>query len=636
MIRRPKNVMICTALSQSPKPGVKEGSEFSSALPLIYTPTYISQSPKSQFIVEESKNSIKTPKATSPTILSPQSSLHHSSSYYLGNFSDITKTFKSEKKPIRKLRNTPKPEEPHEKIKIAENLYKNLSNTLQEISSLHLSDNDINKLKKKFLVLETEEKYIKKQTISPVNLETEENPIIKPNYKNLALLKKEDLLLSDNQNVYHDDENLEKKDQNTIKIDYFDEIAKLKMQIDDINEQKNISEEMYLSEMIVLRKKIKEGEALKVKYEDLVVEVEALKVKYENCLKTTSDNERKYMNEMKKCKKELKETLDKYHDANLELAATNNFIRKSTSMKKEKDELVDQLRKEAFNLSEINRSYISDICSLKTQLKSCQTDLDLEKQKVFSLENTQNDLLAFKDSYLSLEATLNDTKNALNLLNSDYQLLQSAYLKYQKQTIETEVSLKSQVLKLTKQLESRPFSPPSSPTIKKELKRFKTLTSKSPDSIGCDMTHKLTRKITMLEEEINSTQHFNEKTYKDLAYNRKVIEEKNFLISQLEKKIETCMSEKENETRKNVIEDMVKFLKDYGEELENTVDVIQCNACMNTSTRTFTFSCDLPLCKRLMNVEQICPNCGKQVKTRKIHLFKELRREFKTLFLIRN
>lgn len=635
MIRRPKNVMICTALSQSPKPVVKEGQDFSSGLPSIHTPTYISQSPKSQFIVEESKNMVKTPKATSPTVFSSQSSLHHSSSYYTGTFADFTKALKSERKPLQKLRNPSKPEEPYGKLKIAENLYKNLSNILQELSSLQLSDIEINKLKKVFLPLETEERYIKTQIISPLDIEFEENLSIKPNYKNLALLKKEDLLSSDNLNVCQD-ESLERKDQITIKIDYLDEIAKLKQQIDDVNEQKSIREEMYLSEMVVLRKKIKEGEAFELKYEELIIENKALKVKYENCLKSVSDNERRYLSEMKKCKKELKEALDKYYDANFELVATSNYIRKNSCMKKDRDELVEHLRKEVFDLSEINRSYISDICSLKNQLKSYQSDLDLEKQKVLSLENIQKDLLILKDSYLSLEETLNNTEGTLHLLNSDYQLLQSTYLKYQKQTIETEVSLKSQILKLTKQLEARPFSPPASPTIKTKLKRFKTLTSKSPDPLSSDMTHKLTRKITMLEEEINSTQYSKEKTYKDLVYNKKVLEEKNFLINQLEKKIETCISEKEHETRKCVLEDVKKFLRDYGEELENTVDIIQCSACMNASIRIFSSFCDLPLCKRLVSVEQICPNCGKQAKTRKIELFKELRREFKTLFLISN
>ncbi|OMJ65514.1 hypothetical protein SteCoe_38079 [Stentor coeruleus] len=626
MDKSPRQFSFHSTLSKTPrttKIGVRTNSQ---VLPLLQNSNFTVTSLRQSLQLEESKSSSRFPTKTSLSLHIPQSPTSPDSRMQGQTFSDLAKPMKNDKEPRQSLDKMRKSENNLKTLNMAENAYKQLSLLYQELELLQLTESDITMMKKSYFSEEYEEKYIKNKTLEILDEKTE-----RKGRSNSGVMGKSSFLNKfwEMQSFYNEEESLWAKEQSTMKIESGENVEILKNRIDELTKKCESLEKVYSNDNSSIKRQLeaknKEFNILHSQHEELALEFETLSKKHEICLKNLLENDKKHLKDIEEYKDQLKKAFDDMYQAKLEVKQTFEYMRKNNSLTKEKEEKISMFKTQIAELSSLNEKYVSELFDLRTALKSCEASLESEKERSLSLEKNLQELKKIASENAILKQSLKNATENLNFVDSAYKNLQISYSKSQQKAIEAEAILKSTIEKLKKtQIQPQPEV--------QKLRRFQTMTSSS-DALTFDNTQKLNQKTTMLEETLQNLHFINEKQAKDLLYNKKVIDEKNTIISQLEKKLSNCLEQNNQEIRKNVLKEVQKFLEEYKRDVKKLADTTKCRTCIKESVRLVLWPCGADMCRRTLSFEDKCPDCEYPIKSADMKMFKGLMKEFKNAYL---
>lgn len=632
MDRSSRQFSFHSTFSKTPRPttiGVRTNSQ---ALPLLQNSNFTITSLRQSLQPEESKSSSRFPTKTCLSLHIPQSPSSTDSRIKGQTFSDLVKPLKNDKEPRQNFDKMKKSENNLNTLNMAENAYKQLSILYQELESLPLTEFDIAMMKKSYFPEEYEEKYIKNSLSEALEEKNE-----KKNRSNSGIIGKSSFINKfwEMQSFYNEEESSWAKEQSTMKIEPGENVEVMKNRIDELTKKCENLEKVYLDENSSAKRqleiKIKEFNTLHADYEGLVLEFDTLTKKYEMCAKSMQESDKKHLKDIEEYKEQLKQAFEDMHQAKLEVKQTFEYMKKNASMAKEKDEKINNFKTQIAELSDLNEKYVSELFDLRTALKSCEASLESEKERSQTLENNLQDLKKVASENTLLKQSLRNTTESLNFVDSAYKNLQITYSKSQQKSVETENALKSAIEKLKKSQIQSSSHIQTQPEAQK-LRRLQTMTSSS-DILALENIQKLSQKAAILEETIQNLNFINEKQTKDLLYNKKVIDEKNTIICQLEKKLGSCLEKYHQEARKNVLKEVQNFLEDYKRDIKKLADTTECRTCKKESVRLVLWPCGAEMCRRTISFEDKCMDCEYPVKSVDMKMLKGLMKEFKNAYL---
>ncbi|OMJ73682.1 hypothetical protein SteCoe_27589 [Stentor coeruleus] len=398
-------------------------------------------------------------------------------------------------------------------------------------------------------------------------------------------------------------------------------------------------EEVYYNDTNALKKTI---ERLKLKNRMICEErdkalekLENISSKHENCGRIIEEKDKCYKKEIAVFETRLSNALETANSKNYELIQTVECANRNNKIKREQDVIISELHEKSKALSDVNTMYINELNSLKSSLESCQKELKAERKKSASTDTLIKDLSAAKSLILSLEETKKSLKSQLEFINTNYKNLQESFNRYQERVLENEKTLKATIEKLKTEYPSSPNPLPIIiPQDLPKLRRFSTITSNNHDQLSQDTIKKLMIKVASLEQQAILNQQEIDKSLRDQAYNRKVIEEKNVIIGRMEKQILNNVIEKQETFRKNIFKEIDMFFENYRKNRQIVTGTYECNMCKIKKVKLVAWPCDNVDCKRGVSLIDNCLECRTPVRINEIEVLKELLGEFKNNFLV--
>lgn len=552
MDKRFKNTQSQSILSKGQKAILNSPKQAGLVLPMIKDSKDLSNSARISFLQEEAKIFSEVQKKK-PHLnwasLSPRINDLPSKD---STFTDWSKTLKSDKPIIQT----------EAQLRKANFLYSKLNSLLQEIDSLDLPVEVKKNFSSMASVAEVEEKFLK---ISQKNWKFDQPSKDENDSASYDIESKMQISLIKSNSS---------RDQFVDTVSICNDISKpeitveqynkLKDEVDELNKKYEKLSELYKNDMSSMNKDIEKIEKdcymKEGNYECTLAKYNALVAKHENCQRIIEESEKKHMSDIEEYKAQVREALEKMQEKHLELIQTNQYIQKTRNYKKDKEEVIRELYDKIDHLSQINDMCKTEIFSLKSSLKVTQESLDKERKKVIPLEEKLKTMELLKSQTKDLEIKLAQALRDLEFTASNYKQLQISYSKYQEKASSAENSLKSTVEKLQAALNT---SANTNNISERQRVRRMSLVNQNIEVSSNEVTMRLLKKISALEETITNSQIEVEKTSKDLLYSKKVIEEKNSLISQMEKKIKSEVSVRESEAKRRFIKDLEAFLKKY-------------------------------------------------------------------------
>ncbi|OMJ65461.1 hypothetical protein SteCoe_38172 [Stentor coeruleus] len=623
-------------MTKTPRPTIFSPKASPQALPSLHNSNISSSSLRHSLPLEATKSPTRIPIKTSLSLLVPLTSPITDPQNKGQTFSEWTKSLINDKDSCQNSLKIKQTENYSNAFKKAENIYEQLSILYQDLDNLPLSDYDLLMLKKSFLPIEQEDKYAKNTNVGIA--EEKNGYLIRPisriigriiglsKYSSTNEMKK---LSNEIENSWIKEQSLTENENMEILKNYAHELV---IKCEKLEEVYSIDTSKLKKR---LDKKIKELSALHADREEHLRKIEVLNEKYEACKKNLDENEKRHLKEIEDYKNQIAVALEDMHKAKLETSQTADYMKKTTVSNKQKDIEINELKTRIAEISESNTKYISEIFDLKVTLKNIENSLDDANGKSYFLEKCLQDLKNLTAENTVLKESLKCTTDTLNFIDSSYQHLQMSYSKFQQKALETEVCLKTTIEKLKKNQTQNTLQPSPQASPQPENHKFRRYqTMSTPFEIqNNDAALKVTQKISLLEEKLHNIQHDYDKQVKDLIYNRKLIDEKNAIIGQLEEKFESFEEECTKKIRKNVLKEIQSFLEDYRDEIKKRANIGECRVCKKSSLRLVIWPCDNQLCKRTACIGDKCSDCEFQVKIFDLKIMKGLLEEFNTTYL---
>ncbi|OMJ73681.1 hypothetical protein SteCoe_27588 [Stentor coeruleus] len=452
------------------------------------------------------------------------------------------------------------------KIKKGVFLYHKLENILENLDSLNLNPQEKDLIKIHFPILDLQEKLNKltgkneKYDTFPNNTEAksiifdEKYDFIKEHKTELGFYKNLDYVK-------------ETSDEQIIPV-IIDDKDSIKNDIEGWKEKYMKLEDVYYNDTNDLKKIIEglkmKNEVLKEGREKALEKIEIINAKYENCMKVMEEKDKMYKKEIAGIEGRLNDTLEDLCDKKYELTQTIECVNRNNKIKKEHEAMICELQDNIKRMNDVNCMYITEMTSLKSALENCQKDLKAEKKKSSTLESLTKDLSGAKSCILSLEESKKSLKAQLDFITINYKTLQESFLKYQERVSENEKTFKTTIenLKTSTSPQNHSF-PLLTPQDLIKIRRNSTIVSNTHDLIPQNTIKNLMNKTALQEQQLIFYQQELEKSSKDQVHNRKLIEEKNLIITHMEKQILNNKFDLEDEIKKNVLKEIEIFLKKY-------------------------------------------------------------------------
>lgn len=262
---------------------------------------------------------------------------------------------------------------------------------------------------------------------------------------------------------------------------------------------------------------------------------EILQSKCEGILESFKEKEKRYKIEIENLRSQIKEIREEMQIKNLELAQINEYMQRKRKNSKEKEQQIKNLQEKTHLLESETNAYNKELVSLKNTLKVILSELENQNCSFSSIQSNIKSLNIISIDNLTLEETLQAIKDNYNLLYTYYTKLQLDFLKLQEKSCSNENNLMNIIERLKNSSQS---NIEGHMNVEHKLMRMKTFSSSNTaDMVSQDNTLRLMKKINSLESQVVMYKIEVEKLNKDLAYNKKVVEEKHGLISIMEKQI---------------------------------------------------------------------------------------------------
>ncbi|OMJ79207.1 hypothetical protein SteCoe_20807 [Stentor coeruleus] len=395
-------------------------------------------------------------------------------------------------------------------------------------------------------------------------------------------------------------------------------------------------EEEYYSDTNTLKKKLEKRKAklknLKLDYDKSLGKNEILASKHESLQELIKDKDKIFKSRIDEFQVRIQEIEEAKRVNNIELVQATDYMQKVKSLMKEKELIIIELNSKVAFLSELNANYITEIQTVKSQLKRSQKELEIEKKNYGLIETDIKELNNYKSQKEYLEQSLDSLKQNLDYVNTNYKDLQKNYIILQTKSEEKETILKETIEKLKDQ------PSPSFNLIREPRKARRNSTCAlhifEDPSQEQEQKLKLIKKISILEDQISDYQRNLEKAYKDIEYHKKKIEEKNYEFEHVMKKTDIEINGKIEETRKLALKDFFRFLIEFKKNKQSSLDMIQCNMCKKCNIRTVLWPCGNSGCKRSLSLEEECLNCRIPSKLMELKVFDELIQNFQDNYLM--
>ncbi|OMJ74732.1 hypothetical protein SteCoe_26277 [Stentor coeruleus] len=497
---------------------------------------------------------------------------------------------------------------PDPKTQAAEELYQRLLKTFCELESLELNDIEKQRVKKSTTFANVEERImeISREALDAQSRENTENSFIQKNKS--PMMSSFDTTSED-------------------AVKYTQIIEELKKKIVR-------HEEVYAIDIGILKKKVekrrKDFKKLECEYENLLAKHDKALFKYESLVKSAKDSEKMQKSEIEDLKQKLKDMNEMIHNKNYELVQATGYLQRNKYDRREKEEVIKDLQDKVCHLADINTKYISEVSSLKSQLKSLQSELEIEKKTASLMQSAFSDIKSLQLLNSDLEEKLKISEISVENLQGKLKKANEDLSSCREKAEENDTILRSTIEKLTA---ATLFSPPHVPQEHPKIRRHSDHTQKSLDNISSDSSTKLLSNMKTMKDDMMSCQQDIEKYKKDVEYYKKSLEERDEFIKQVESKLISEMEEEKLYARKEAIRDIFRFVKQYEKSKGKYYDLYSCEGCKDSIIRQIFLPCESEVCKRTADIEEICENCRVPGKAVKIRMLKELIKEFKDKFM---
>ncbi|OMJ67659.1 hypothetical protein SteCoe_35124 [Stentor coeruleus] len=411
---------------------------------------------------------------------------------------------------------------------------------------------------------------------------------------------------------------------------YSEEKQKVKIsQFDIVKKYKNL-EEIYTKDTNMLKKKLEKKkyklEMLKKEHSNFVNKYEDVNEKYKITLKELEETEAKNKSLMGEFQNKITEMTEKLITKEMELMHTTNSIQKIKHDKKKNEELQREYQEKTKSMLEANDSLKLELTSLKNLYQVLQSDLIAEKQKSALFDNTRLELISTKEAYSNLEENLKVSQQNLEFVSSNYREIQQKFSAFQEKALETENALKSTIDKINLSPGNIQFN---GSIERSRSRKFSSISKGSNDSGQTDNFARLINKITKLEEKNLGLQQEVMKINQDLAYYKRILDEKNTFLAVMEKKIETQAEDCEDKAFNNCVGDILKYFKEYKQRLKRDADWGMCASCKSKSQKLGEFCSKKSISKNLCNTLSKCFECDTYKKVLGLKGIREVIMAFK-------
>ncbi|OMJ94127.1 hypothetical protein SteCoe_2762 [Stentor coeruleus] len=499
---------------------------------------------------------------------------------------------------------------PDPKTQAAEELYQRLLKTFNELDSLELNDTEKQRVKKSTTFANVEERImeISREAINAQSRENTENSFIQKN--------RSPIMLSFDTTS--------------------EDVSKYTQIIDELKKKITRHEEVYAIDIGILKKKVekrrKDFKKLECEYENLLAKHDKALFKYESLVKSAKDSEKMLKSEIEELKQKLKDMNEMIHNKNYELVQATGYMQRNKIDRREKEEIIKELQDKMYHLADINTKYISEATSLKSQLKSLQSEIEIEKKSASLLPSALSDIKSLQLLNSDLEERLRISEISIENLQGKLGKANEELSSCREKAEENDSILRSTIEKLM----SATMATPSNSHVPQDhpkIRRHSDHTQKSLDNISSDMNIKLLNKLQTMKDNMIGSQQDIEKYKKDIEYYKKSLEERDEFIKQVESKLISEMEEEKLYARKEVIRDIFRFIKQYEKSKGKFYDLYSCERCKDNIIRQIFWPCESDVCKRIADIEEVCENCRIPGKTVKVRMLKELIKEFKDKFM---
>lgn len=411
-------------------------------------------------------------------------------------------------------------------------------------------------------------------------------------------------------------------------------LLEMKQEMEELNQKYEKFEKLYFIDTNQLKRELESQKKkcieLESKHESICYNQEKNCNQNENLVKRLSENEEKLKKEIKFYIKDIIELNEKLKFANLEYSNAVEYIQKIKYEKKEIDEIKIKSEEKVTNLIEINNELKNQICSLMDAINKSHNELDEAQNKIEMLENEVNDMIIAKKDYLVLEEKLKFTAINMEFAITNYRELQQSFSVYREKAIKTENSLRLMIEKTTP---TSPINSSNQLNERSKTKKNSNISTKFAESQSLETSQKFLRRISNLDDEVNSLKQELEKVNKDLAYTKKLLDEKNMLINQLEFKQNDLIVQQTEKSYKNSVLSFARFLKKQKKIIENAFFSIECEICKNQTISSIRNSCaNSYQCRKTILTEENCVKCRGPIKKAELAVMIELIKSFKINF----
>ncbi|OMJ94131.1 hypothetical protein SteCoe_2766 [Stentor coeruleus] len=319
----------------------------------------------------------------------------------------------------------------------------------------------------------------------------------------------------------------------------YGEDACLRQENEELKRKLAILEEEYCNDTNELKKNIEKekfkSNQLKSDLEKCAGKNEILQSKCEGILENFKEKEKRYKIDIEHLKTQLKETREEIQKKNLELAQINEYMQRKRKNSKQKEQQMKDLQEKNQLIESDKNSYIKELESLKSILANTLIELQCQKSSFSSVQSQIQDFSMITIDNLTSFETLQAIKDNYYLLHTNYIKLQQDLYQLQEKSCSNEQNLLTVIEKLKNYSQNTMEGPV---VTEHKLMRMKTFTSSnSIDVISQDNGLRLMKKINALESQAGLYKAEIDKLNKDLAYHKKIVEEKHGFISILEKQI---------------------------------------------------------------------------------------------------
>ncbi|OMJ81934.1 hypothetical protein SteCoe_17525 [Stentor coeruleus] len=305
----------------------------------------------------------------------------------------------------------------------------------------------------------------------------------------------------------------------------------------------------------------------------------------------------------------------------LKLDSNKNFHRFDVE-NKEKENLI----KKNNHLQSENLDFANKIQSFEKRISKFNKELENKDKKIESLESNINEMqsLKLRINELKDHNTHLEQKNAnLQILNAK---IQSEFDAYKVKTHDKEAFFEVSLKKLTALAEKKSIY------AKNTLSHINSNYTESSIENIIEENQKLKSQTNNMGYEIITRGNDIEKYKQTFEYCKKVIEEKNEEIIEVEYRLKCKMKELQIFNRRKTIREILKFIKEFKKSKGKIFDFYSCEKCKNYTFRQVIASFNGLLC-RSSDFNDVCPYCNFQGKKLKIKIIKELIDKIEEKFL---